>query len=294
MESVESIFSRYEHVRPRMPTASFEADTRNIASLLDITEEIDAFVFDAFGVLNVGEVPIPGAAARLDQLRALGCAIRILSNAASYHHDRAVEKFRKLGIMVAPEEIVTSRDATLPALGPGRWGCIAAPSDDLSDVPAQTTRLLDNPADYASVDAFLFLSTEIWTPERQKILQQALEQRPRPVMIANADLVAPREGGFTLEPGHFGHLLVDRGIPEVRFFGKPFPEVYEIVEASLPGVPAERIAMCGDTLHTDILGAGARGWRTVLVSRDGLFSGEDAPAYCLSSNIRPTWHLSRI
>lgn len=294
MDSFASIFHRYEDVRQRLPFASFEGDTRNIASLLDITDEIDAFVFDAFGVLNVGEVPIPGAAARLDQLRALGCAIRILSNAASYDHDRAVDKFRKLGMTVAPDEIVTSRDATLPALATGVWGCIAAPSDDLSDVPAKTVRLLDDPADYASVDAFLFLSTEIWTPDRQGILLQALEQQPRPVVIANADLVAPREGGFTLEPGHFGHLLVDRGIPDVRFLGKPFPEVYEMVEASLPGVSTKRIAMCGDTLHTDILGAAARGWRSVLVSRDGLFAGEYAPAYCLSSNIRPTWHLSRI
>jgi ribonucleotide monophosphatase NagD (HAD superfamily) len=87
---------------------------------------------------------------------------------------------------------------------------------------------------------------------------------------------------------------VDRGIPDIRFFGKPFPEVYEMVEASLPGIPVDRIAMCGDTLHTDILGAAARRWRSVLVSRDGLFAGEDAPAYCLSSNIRPSWHLSRI
>ncbi len=67
-----------------------------------------------------------------------------------------------------------------------------------------------------------------------------------------------------------------------------------MVEASLPGVPAERIAMCGDTLHTDILGAAARGWRSVLVSRDGLFSGEDTSGYCLSAKISPTWRVPRI
>ena len=67
-----------------------------------------------------------------------------------------------------------------------------------------------------------------------------------------------------------------------------------MVEASLPGVPADRIAMCGDTLHTDLLGAAARGCRLVRVSRDGLFSGEVAHAYCLSSNIRATWHLPTI
>ena len=31
--------------------------------------------------------------------------------------------------------------------------------------------------------------------------------------------------------------------------------------------------MFGDSLHTDILGAAAQGWKTVLVTKDGLFSG---------------------
>lgn len=294
MNNAASIFRRYEDVRRRLPQVHTDAAMRDIGSLLDIADSADAFVFDAFGVLNVGETPIPGASERLDQLRRKGRAIRILSNAASQGHDKAVAKFRRLGMKVAPDELVTSRDATLPALGPGLWGCIAAPSDDLSDVPADTLRLLDDPADYASVDGFVFLSTEVWTAERQSILLQVLKRQPRPVMIANADLVAPRENGFTLEPGHFGHLLVDQGIPGVRFFGKPFPEVYEMVEASLPSIPPRRIAMCGDTLHTDILGAAARGWLSVLVSRDGLFSGEDTAGYCRSAGIHPTWRVSRI
>lgn len=294
MDNVAGIFARYEEVRHRLPEAPTAAGTRHIDSLLDIADEVDAYVFDAFGVLNVGEIPIPGAAERLVQLRARGRAIRILSNAASYNHARAVEKFRRLGMQVSRDEVVTSRDATLPALGHGLWGCIAAPSDDLTDVPTATLRLGDDADAYEAVDGFLFLSTEIWTAEHQALLTQALERRPRPVMIANADLVAPRERGFTLEPGHFGHLLVDGGIPNVRFFGKPFPAVYEMIEASLPGVSPDRIAMCGDTLHTDILGAAARGWRTVLVARDGLFSGEDAAAYCMSARIHPLWNVSRI
>lgn len=294
MDSVASIFERYEDVRHRLPGARSVAGTLDIGSLLDIARQADAFVFDAFGVLNVGDVPIPGASERLDQLRAGGAAIRILSNAASYDHAGAVGKFRKLGMPVAEDEIVTSRDATLPVLGPGLWGCIAAPGDDLSDIRADTLRLGDDAAAYDRVTGFLFLSTEVWTAERQAVLARALETRPRPVMIANADLVAPRETGFTLEPGHYGHLLVDRGIPDVRFFGKPFPEVYLMIEASLPGVPRDRIVMCGDTLHTDILGAASRGWRTVLVSRDGLFSGADTSAFCNSAEIYPSWRVSRI
>ena len=131
MTDVVSIFDRYQAVRPRLPQARFERATTRIDSLLDIADTVDAFVFDAFGVLNVGETPIPGAARRLDQLRDTGRAIRILSNAASYDHDRAAEKFRRLGMRVAPDEIITSRDAALNSLEDRLWGCIAAPADTL-------------------------------------------------------------------------------------------------------------------------------------------------------------------
>jgi ribonucleotide monophosphatase NagD (HAD superfamily) len=52
--------------------------------------------------------------------------------------------------------------------------------------------------------------------------------------------------------------------------------------------------MCGDTLHTDILGAAARGWQTVLVTQDGLFSGYDTNQFWFESGIYPDWRLARI
>lgn len=294
MDTAATVFDRYEAVRHRLPPASPPASTSQIASLHDIAGDAAAFVFDAYGVLNIGEAAIPGAAQRLRELREIGCQIRILSNAASYTHARAVTKFQKLGMEVKDHEIITSRDATLAHMDGRLWGCIAAPQDNLSDISAPTRRLVDDPSSYDQVEGFLFLSTEVWSLDRQALLESALLKRPRPVIIANADLVAPREHGFSLEPGYFGHQLADRGIQDVRFFGKPFPAVYEMVEASLPSLSPERIVMCGDTLHTDILGAASRGWQTVLVEKDGLFSGQDTGAYLCRANLFPTWRLSRI
>ena len=91
------------------------------------------------------------------------------------------------------------------------------------------------------------------------------DEAAHPLLVGNADLAAPRDKSLSYEPGHFGHLIADQFPQYVKFFGKPFPEVYDLIEASLSGVQSNRIAMCGDTLHTDILGAAARGWRTVLV-----------------------------
>jgi HAD superfamily hydrolase (TIGR01450 family) len=294
MTDVVSIFDRYQAVRPRLPQARFESATTRIDSLLDIADAVDAFVFDAFGVLNVGETPIPGAARRLDQLRDTGRAIRILSNAASYDHDRAADKFRKLGMRVAPDEIITSRDAALLSLDDRLWGCVAAPSDALTDIVSSTLRLDQTAASYDRAEGILFLSSEDWDDTRQGLLAASLAAAPRPVVIANADIAAPRDHGFSLEPGHFGHLLADQGITDIRFFGKPFPEVFALAEQSLPAIAPSRIAMCGDTLHTDILGAAARGWRTVLVEQDGMFAGQDAGAFCDRAAITPTWRLGRI
>ncbi|PVA11055.1 haloacid dehalogenase [Pelagivirga sediminicola] len=294
MLSAPKIFDRYEQIRPRLPSAPPRSGTQNITALTDIASDAAAFVFDAFGVLNVGDTLIEGADRRLDELRALNCQIRILTNAASYDRAGAVTKFANLGINIAPDEIITSRDAALGSVTPGLWGAIAAPEDGLQDIGQDVLRLGDDPRAYDRVDGFLFLSSSGWTDARQALLQASLSVRDRPVLIANADLVAPRDDGFSLEPGHYGHLLLDGGAGQVRFFGKPFPEVYDLVEATLSGTARDRIVMCGDTLHTDILGAAARGWRTVLVARDGLFAGHDTADFCDRAALHPDWRLPRI
>lgn len=294
MQSVEAVFERYENVRHRMPQAKVAHQSTVIASLLDIADRADAFVFDAFGVLNVGDTPIEGAATRLDQLRERGAAIRILTNAASYDRTGAIAKFASLGMSVADEEIITSRDAALSAVPKGLLGCIALPEDKLADIPNQCVKLVDDAAEYAKVDAFLFLSSQNWNDHRQSLLLKALQERPRPLLIANADLVAPRDSGLSLEPGHYGHLIADRGVVDVQFFGKPFSDVYDLVEATLPDIAPNRIVMCGDTLHTDILGAAYRGWQTAFITQDGLFSGFDVRKFVEDSKLTPTWEMSRI
>ncbi len=294
MLTTQSIFDRYQEVRARFPHVMPRDGSLVIQSLMDIADQVDAFVFDAFGVLNVGETMIPGADTRLDQLRERGCEIRILTNAASYDRSGAIAKFKRLGLRMKDEEIITSREAALQHLGSGRWGVIAADTDPLTDLPVQVTRLKDNSDVYDAVDQFLFLSTADWTTARQNLLMSSMQRRPRNLLIGNADLAAPRDDGFSVEPGHFGHQIADLFPDRVQFFGKPFPEVYELIEASLPSLRPDRIAMCGDTLHTDILGAVARGWQTVLVTQDGLFAGHDTQPFSKQARLFADWRLSRI
>jgi ribonucleotide monophosphatase NagD (HAD superfamily) len=135
-------------------------------------------------------------------------------------------------------------------------------------------------------DAVLFLSTARWTDDWQERLLDSLARRPRPLVIANPDLVAPREDGLTLEPGLYGHAVMDATGAELHWFGKPFGDAFAEGIART-GLPLDRLAMVGDTLHTDVLGGAAAGCRTVLVTCHGLFAGRDAGAYVAASGIVP-------
>lgn len=298
MKNATEIFERYQSVSPRLPGAPRQTKgqrgSQHIDNLSVIAEQVEAFVFDAFGVLNVGETLIPGADHRIAQLREMGCQIRILTNAASYERRGAIAKFGSLGIALEDDEIITSRDATLQALTDIVWGVIATDADELLDIPSDAIRLGNKAEDYDKVQGFLFLSSQAWSSEQQDLLIASLQRDDRPTLIANADLVAPRDDGFSLEPGFHGHQLVDAGAKQVQFFGKPFPEVFALAEQSLPGIACNKIVMCGDTLHTDILGAAARGWNTAFITRDGLFAGHDTEHFCQESGIHATWTMPRI
>ncbi|WP_198663030.1 HAD-IIA family hydrolase [Cohaesibacter intestini] len=298
-------FERYEAVRERFPALPFadlptSTPVPQVPHLEAVADQYDAFVFDAFGVLNVGEVPIEGAVERIAELRAQGKRLFVLTNAASYAFEQVVEKFIRLGFDFRAEELVSSRavcELHLSHWGPDfQWGVIAPTGFSAQELDQSVVALADEPALYDAVDGFLFLSSECWTEARQDLLAGSLAKAPRPVVVANPDLVAPREIGLTVEPGYYAHDLMDRvtGL-QVAFHGKPFPSVYDHVEALVgPSYPVSRIAMVGDSLHTDIWGAMVRGWGSVLVSDHGFLKGQDPMAAILESRLYPSCIVPQI
>ncbi|MEX1034698.1 MAG: HAD-IIA family hydrolase [Sneathiella sp.] len=287
------IFERYEAIRPRLPFAEFPRKSRIIDNIAVIAEEIDIFLLDAFGVLNVGERVIPGAVSRLEMLTALGKQIFVLTNGATYDGEQAYLKYRKFGFNLERHQVISSRDAALAALGdfPDSfiWGVAATSYSGLGELPNLIRPLSDNPVDYEAADGFLFLSAAEWTENRQQLLSSALRHRPRPFLVGNPDLVAPREEGLSLEPGYFAHEIADKTGCLPQFYGKPYAAVFDraLQAANLAGVDRRRIAMVGDTLHTDILGGAAAGLRTVLVTDHGLFKGMDTSVLIRRAGIVP-------
>jgi ribonucleotide monophosphatase NagD (HAD superfamily) len=153
--------------------------------------------------------------------------------------------------------------------------------------------LADAPQDFAEAEGFLLVGSAGWTERRQALLVEALRHNPRPVLVANPDIVAPRETGFSAEPGHFAHRLADQTGLTPRFFGKPFANIYELAFARLGAVDRDRVLMVGDSLHTDVLGAQAAGIASALVAEFGFFAeggAEEAIARC---GIAPDFVIDR-
>lgn len=295
----QAAFNAYEHVRLRLPKATFPQAARHAPNLGALADFFDVFVFDAFGVLNVGDTPILGAVERVRALRAMGKTCFVVTNAASYDRDASFAKFRRLGFDFPHDDIATSRQAAeeaVLALGgvSGGFAVLGLEEGEAGELPFPVTYPGDDPARFDEAAGFLFLSNHRWTAARQALLEASLARRNRPVVIGNPDIIAPREIGLSTEPGYFGYRLAELGLGEIAFHGKPFPSVYDLLRRRHPSMVGARIAMIGDTLHTDVLGGAAQGWSTVLVSDHGLFKGVDVNSPIAASGIVPDFIIPEI
>lgn len=291
-------FAAYQAARARLPAAARQGAGIRAPDLAAIAGDFDVFLLDAFGVLNIGEAAIPGVVQRLADLKAAGKTLLVVSNAASAPHAALMRKYAALGYDFAPGDVITSRKTMLAALQdqPARhWGIMSGEAMNLGELASLSLHVLgDDPADYDRAEAFMLVGAAGWTEARQRLLEDGLRRNPRLVWVANPDIVAPREHGFSLEPGFFAHRLADAtGIAPV-FFGKPFGNIFQQALALLPPeTPKDRVLMVGDSPHTDILGANAAGIRSALVAGYGFLNGADPDAFLAEAAIHPDFILDR-
>jgi len=286
-----SAIARYGEIAHRLPDSINSEGVRKISNLSDLVDEIDVFVLDGFGVLNVGDATVPGAVERVAQLQSLGKQVLVLTNGATLPVEKTVEKYRQWGMEFQPSEVISSRNALEQAMllqkDDIHWGVVAPDFAQVDKFAPKYTLLTDNKEDYAAVDGFIFLSAMEWSDQRQQLLHDALAKDSRPLLVGNPDLVAPREDAMSMEPGLFAHALADAGVCEPIFYGKPFRDVFDIASTRIRNVEPGRIAMVGDTLHTDILGGASYGWRTVLIKNHGLMKEADDEKTFTKTGIRP-------
>ena len=268
----------YETIRHRKPSGRNGRAERH-SSLCDIVEQFDALLLDGYGVLNIGDGAVPGAAALVDRAVDTGIAVVVLSNGASRPSSFSAEKYRGFGLSVGDGQVVSSRDAMLEGMAetPGPIGV----GGRFAELPEGDARYIhldpSRPEQWREMAAIAFVGATGWDSGWQDCLLGAMAAGV-PVHVANPDVAAPHEGGFSLEPGFWTAAALDEHPEaEVHWHGKPHGAVFGLAlerlaaEAGRGDLDKSRIAMVGDTLHTDILGGNAAGFRSVLVTGHGLF-----------------------
>jgi len=286
-------FAQYERVRSILPAASFPDRWSKINKIEEIADQVDVFLLDAFGVLNVGRTVIPGAPEWVSSLQKRGKKVLVVANGSSVSPEASLLRFKNMGFDFAMEDVIASRNVlgrTLKGRKQKLWGVMLASNGGIEQIPVDSIRLGENRDDFDRVEGFILFGTGEWSEKQQELLLASLMEKSRPVLVGNPDIVAPRENGFSLEPGWFAHEIYERCGISPEFFGKPFPNIYEhALERVGAEIDRQRIVMVGDTLHTDVWGGAAIGAKTVLMADYGLFAGLDVVPYIEKSGIVPNW-----
>ncbi|WP_427980300.1 HAD-IIA family hydrolase [Agarivorans sp.] len=296
--SPSEAFSAYLAMPERLPQNRGQQANRVIQQITDLIDDIDVFLFDAYGVLNVGSSPIAGACEQIAQLRAAGKMVMVVTNAATQNKAQLVEKFQRFGYDFSEQEIISSREVLMQAMDLSGSKTLGVITLDEFRLDIERPCFYPQEPEFWQAEEFLFLSGQAWNEQRQQRFIQALNLQPRTVWVGNSDLIAPLEDGVSQEPGSFTLTLPEALYPLVRCYGKPyapiFDEVLKRISAQRGSIAAKRIAMIGDTLHTDILGGNAQGFTTVLVTQHGFLRGLDVTKHITLSQISPDFQLASI
>ncbi|HKF73892.1 MAG TPA: HAD hydrolase-like protein [Stellaceae bacterium] len=288
--SFEHAWREYRRSERRLPSKPPPVRPERVAGIREIRHHFDAVILDAWGVLNLGAVPIPRALAAVKELRASGVPLLVLSNDAAIDRAAAAENHRRRGYPFNAEDIVAGLDLLPEALAAlaleAPPGLIADPSAPMQALTAAMPALGEDPGIYDQVPGIVFLSADQWSERKQDLLRESLVRRPRPLIVCNPDIASPETNMLNAEPGFYAHRIADEtGDPPI-LCGKPDGGIYRKALGRLGGIRPERVLCVGDTLHTDILGGRAAGCRAMLV-QDGFCAARDALTLAAECGIWP-------
>ena len=296
--TLDDIIRIYEALRDQMPMARPAGDgPRRVARLADILPHVDALVLDGFGVINVGGRLIDGILEFLAEAELRGVAVMVLTNGAGQGADASWHKYRDWGLPLQRGQVVSSRDSleeALPSLVTDRIVASLGPEARPLGLANELTFAANGDALFDMAKIFAFLGAAGWTETHQTRLEQALGRGGCELLVANPDISAPLEGGFSAEPGYWAARAAQATGITPRWYGKPHGPSFDLVLDQLAThtgrqFERRRVAMVGDSLHTDILGGRAAGLQSVLLTGYGLFSAGGADDMIAACGITPDW-----
>lgn len=253
-----------------------------IASIHDLLERFEAFAFDSYGVLVDGIDPLPGAIQLISHLRQSDVPFVVATNDASKLTTTRVATMRRQGFDVESDNVVTSgsllrdwaqshdltgRKIIATGMGEAVQYVKLASMDPVSLSPSE---------DDASGLVIAGIQGYEWETALSDIVTLLYRKIDAGVQfhgaVPNPDVLYP-DGTerYAIGPGGLAGLIeqaLERGFGAKGApwtfdrLGKPHAPMFNEIKARLPN--DAKVAFFGDQLHTDIAGANAAGFASVL------------------------------
>ncbi len=270
------------------------------ATIRELVGRYSVILFDSYGVLADSFGSYPGAVELIAELNRAGKPYYVLTNDASALPETRSGRFRRMGLDIAPDAIITSGSLLVDHFrreGLAGARCVVLGTDDSRSYVRDAGGQIADPSEpfdavvIGDQAGFPFVETvdEVMSAMFRRI--DAGESVR--LVLPNPDLIYPTaEGGFGIASASVALLfeaaleLRYPGRPDLRFerLGKPHPAMFQ--EARRRSGTTDMV-MIGDQPETDIRGANAFGIHSALVDT-GIAENPAAP---LPPDVRPTYHL---
>ncbi len=247
--------------------------------------ELECFVFDMDGTINLGETLIPGALELIDALQRRGTKFFFFTNNSSKSPAEYIKKLDRLGFSgLGLSHIMTSGDVMIHYLKTH----FPMPHVFLAGTPALEQQFRQAGISLAGLDAqeadAVVIGFDTTFHFEKANTACRLIAAGTPFLATNMDRICPLEGGAFLPDCGSMCAMIEHatGIPP-KFTGKPFAEtVSYILDAA--GTAPEKTVMVGDRLYTDIATAVHGGITSIAV-----LSGEMSQRDIDASTIAPDY-----
>ncbi|HWG84449.1 MAG TPA: HAD-IIA family hydrolase [Deinococcales bacterium] len=238
----------------------------------------DRLFLDLDGTVYLDGVPIGPVVRQLNELRARGVGLTVLTNNTSTSKRRYLEKLTGMGLDVTVEDIVSPAEVAAGYLrqhfGPDAAAYVLGTPELVEQLAEEGLQHDEDRPSHVLV-GFDKTLTYARLERACRLVQGGL-----PYYLTHIDLVCPTRDGPIPDCGLIAQVIEGTtGVAPRDHFGKPS----EHMARYLAGRGGDRPLLAGDRLYTDIALGERMGIDTLLV-----FSGETRPEQVASSPVAPT------
>ena len=250
-----------------------------------ILDKIELFVLDMDGTIYLGNSLFPYTHKFLNRAEESGRKFCFFTNNSSKNRDAYLKKLQAMEINITAQQMLISSDVILKWLSenhPGESAYVVGTPYLLEDFKSHNVPLDDENPDYV----ILGFDTTLTYEKLSKAC--SFIRRGKPVYGVNPDFNCPVEDGFIPDCGSIAALVEASTGVACEFFGKPSRRTLDYI-LEFTGYPAEKVAIVGDRIYTDIATAHGTDVTSILV-----LSGETTESDLEASEIKPDMVVKNI